>query len=684
MSFAFAAPLALLLGALIAGPILAHLSQRRPEQRQAFGAMLLLRRLVKRLEKRRRIRELLLLLLRVLAVLAMVLAVARPELRVPGASPEFGGKGPVVLVLDDSMSMAQTSGGRTLMARARKDALDVLGDLPPGTPVGLVTLGGRAQSLSAEMSTDHAQIRAAIEATDAGYGRTDLVGGLHQARALLGGLPGEVLVFTDQAGPGVVEASQVEIQALVDRGGAVIPRVVQAKPPVNVVPLSATYGDGLEGGSVRVELANFGPEEVEVPVTLELPDRSEITAFTTVPAEGRTSEVFTVPLTVPGGVAAVQVDDPGLALDDRRSFHLPRVGASRVLVVDGDPGRTPFESEVYFLERALAPWGGVSGGLVPEVVSPAGLRRLEQDTHQVVFLANVEDVGPFAGTLQEFVQEGGSVVISVGKNVSAQRYNQTLSGLLPAPLRKPVDLAQADGVRLQTPDTSLPLFEPFARGGAAGFTQMRAFRVFTLEPFQESDTLRVLLRWEDGNPALVERRVGQGRVLLWTTSIDYDDNWSHAAVEAVFMPFIQRLVRTLGASGEGVALRAEGFVDEPIQLELPPGALEPQVTGPDGQRVESRLQRGAQTLLSFTPTLPGAHEIGQPEQPPIAQVAVNVAPEESDVRVSASIAEVERQADPELLTRSIVLGPWMLWLAFAALLGQAALSARPQADLEDA
>ena len=64
MSLSLAAPLALLLGLLVALPILAHLTQQRPVDRQPFGAMLLLRRLVMRLERRRRFQDLLLLLLR--------------------------------------------------------------------------------------------------------------------------------------------------------------------------------------------------------------------------------------------------------------------------------------------------------------------------------------------------------------------------------------------------------------------------------------------------------------------------------------------------------------------------------------------------------------------------------------------------------------------------------------------
>jgi hypothetical protein len=671
VNLAWIAPAVLALGALILGPILAHMARQKPTERVPFGAMMLLRRLEKRLERRRRLRDLLLMLLRVLAIAALVTAAARPELNWPGDAPEFGGTGAVVLVVDDSMSMAQQVNGRTLMARARADALSIVDDLPEGTRVGLVRMGGRAERLTPTLSTDHQRVVMRLEGLEAGYGRTDLVGALHEARALLGGEPGEVLVFTDQAGPGVVPAARSELEALIDRGSAVIPRVVEADPPRNVAIVSAEYGDGLEGGTVQVELANFGPDPVEVPVTVTLPDESEITAFFELEGEGRASERFTVPRTVPGGVAEAWVRDTTLELDDRRSFHLPRVGASRILVVDGDPGRTPFESEVYFLERALAPWGGSRVGVLPEVISPGGLRRLDPETHQVVFLANVEDPGASAGALTDFVRAGGGLVISVGKNVTAERYNEPLRDLLPAELGRARSVVQVDGVALELPDLAHPLFSPFSRGGRAAFGDVTAFRVVSAEPV---DDATVLLRWEDGTPALIERTVGRGRVLLWTSVLDYDDAWSHGAVQSAYMPLIQRFVGYLGGEAGGGGLRAAARVDEPAVVRLPRTGLEPEVTGPDGQVVFAELVRGEELEVRFTPRAPGAYTIGIAGEPALALVAVNVAPEESDVRVHQTIAQAEAEISPELLQNTLELGPWALLLGVLALLLQAGVS----------
>ena len=42
-----------------------------------------------------------------------------------------------------------------------------------------------------------------------------------------------------------------------------------------------------------------------------------------------------------------------LTFDDRRFLALRVAPPARVLVVDGDPGRVPFESETYFLQAAL-------------------------------------------------------------------------------------------------------------------------------------------------------------------------------------------------------------------------------------------------------------------------------------------------------------------------------------------
>ena len=71
------------------------------------------------------------------------LAAAAPQLEWPGAVPEFGGSGAVVVVMDDSLSMGLEEEA-TLLARARSQAAAMVRSLPAGTLVGVVRIAGTA------------------------------------------------------------------------------------------------------------------------------------------------------------------------------------------------------------------------------------------------------------------------------------------------------------------------------------------------------------------------------------------------------------------------------------------------------------------------------------------------------------------------------------------------------------
>jgi hypothetical protein len=679
MSFSLLAPVSLVLGLLVAGPILAHMARQKPVERVPFGAMMLLARLVKRIRRQRRLRDLILLLLRILVVLLIVLAATQPRLRWQGDIPEIGKSGRVVFLMDTSMSMGQVYKGQTLLATARDLALDRLKKLPIGAQVVVVPYGGKAVPFSDGLHGQLERARANIEGLQVSHGDTDLSGALHSARRMLASGPGEVLVFSDEAGPVAAEEAVLELELLLGSGASVIPLSVGPKTPRNIAVVSAKYGEGLEGGSILTRIMNYGPDPKEVLLTVGLPDGSEIAAFVDVGAYSSAEEQVTVPPEVPGGVAWAKVKDADLSLDDVRYFHLPRVGASRVLVVDGDPGATAVASEVYFLERALAPWGGARGGVLPEVKALSGLADLDEDRHRVVILANVSDPGPYAAKLVDFVRQGGGLIITGGENVTNEGYNGPLRDLLPAPLRKRrnlVNLSAIGGIPLALPNAAEPLFSAFSRGGRGALTKITARRVLTFESFKQDDSIRVLAEWEGGIPALVERKVGRGRVLVWTSTFDL--GWGNAPIQSAFMPLIQRMISVLGAAGSGDSERLEVRVGEPVSLNLPLGlgapGPEPLLTGPDGSVVAFKLEGQNPAVLRFHPRTPGAYSLGLEGAPPMAWIAANVPAEESDVRVTHPLAEVEAEIAPELFMREARLSRPLLRGAMLFFLLQAIFS----------
>ena len=77
------------------------------------------------------------------------------------------------------------------------------------------------------------------------------------------------MVLTDEAGPVAVPAATEELELLTAQGGALTPEPVRPAEPRNLAVTDARYGDGPEGGSVRVRVANFGQDDVEAPVTVK-------------------------------------------------------------------------------------------------------------------------------------------------------------------------------------------------------------------------------------------------------------------------------------------------------------------------------------------------------------------------------------------------------------------------------
>lgn len=146
----FLSPLALLLAAAAAVPLLIHLMRRRIGVRVEFPAARYLARAEREHSRNLRLRNLLLMLLRVLAVLAIALAAARPLGHVPGR-----GHAPTALavLLDNSLSSSAVSAGKPVLDELRGVAAAVLGEGSANDRLWLVTAdarvtGGRAAELS--------------------------------------------------------------------------------------------------------------------------------------------------------------------------------------------------------------------------------------------------------------------------------------------------------------------------------------------------------------------------------------------------------------------------------------------------------------------------------------------------------------------------------------------------------
>jgi hypothetical protein len=138
-----------------------------------------------------------------------------------------------------------------------------------------------------------------------------------------------------------------------------------------------------------------------------------------------------------------------------------------------------------------------------------------------------------------------------------------------------------------------------------------------LLPREDSD---VLVRLDDGRPALVASRDQSRRVLMLAAPAD--GVWSDLALHPFFLPLLQRLVEHVAGRGAERSAREVGDV---LALEAPLSRSMP-ILSPDGQTI--RVDTSATLALR----MPGFYEIrreGSAES--AALIAVNPPAAESDL-----------------------------------------------------
>src|SRR5258705_9206084 len=132
---AFLAPLFFLGLAVLAVPVLIHLTQREKKMVPQFPSLMFVRRIPYQTVRRRKIRDLALLMVRLTAVALIIGAFARPFLWRPDASTAIGpGARELVVLLDQSYSMAYGDRWSRAQAAAR-DAINKLGPSDRGSVV---------------------------------------------------------------------------------------------------------------------------------------------------------------------------------------------------------------------------------------------------------------------------------------------------------------------------------------------------------------------------------------------------------------------------------------------------------------------------------------------------------------------------------------------------------------------
>jgi hypothetical protein len=614
----FVAP-SLLLGLLAAFlPWLVHLIGKRRAQPVRFAAMQLLLRSERRISARRRLREILLLVARTAVAAALPLVFARPfaerttDLPVASLEPQSA-----VILLDDSASMSRSAGLSTLFDRARDRARALVRQFPSDVDLALLLASAGSSPKISELSPERARVLEAFENLVCSARPADYAGALRNASLILSGsahAKRRIYLFTDlqaagwEAGTGLSAENTPEVIIDDVSGGARWEN--RAVLDVGVVPAPEA---GVGGIAVDAELADFSAAGIRsLGVSLKVDGVAVAKGFVDLAPSGRGHKRFLHRLTGEGGGAhevEVEIDGDAFRLDDHRLAHVELARAMSVLIVNGDPRTTRNEDEPFFFAAALR--NSLASAAVtiklPDDVSPESL----DNTTLVALLNLAQPSEAMASALARFVSAGGGLFISVGDRVDTAVWNERMAKLLPQPLGLPRTASALPGQhageivddrpaeRLAPIDRSHPLLASFPEHGE-GLVSARFFKYMLLDPAPESPERSVILRYESGAPALVEKQVGKGRVMLLSTTVDRE--WTDLPIRTGFLPLVREAARRLvGMTGddETASLRA----GEARTLVFSGDEQRLEVSRPDGSVwVARREQAGVARTVLYSET----------------------------------------------------------------------------------
>jgi hypothetical protein len=612
----FLAPLFFVALAALSIPVLIHLIQREKKQVVRFPSLMFVQRVPYKSVRRRRIHNWLLLMVRLTALALIVLAFARPFLQRDDLNTAVGtGAREVVVLLDQSYSMAYGDH----WDRARAAAQNVINTLGSDDRASVVLFASCAEiALRSAAPGERQRLAAAIAAAKPGAGATRYAPALKVAGSILAdtSLPRrEVVLISDFQRGGW----RGEEGARLPEGTTVTPVAISgaaeaANVAVTGISLARSTFSNQERVAVTAVAVNRSMRSLRGgQLSLELGGRAIQSKPIDVEANSSASVTFD-PVTVAGTFmrGSVRAGNDALATDNVFHFVVSPVQPVRVIVVDrGGTG-----GGALYLSRALAIGDAPRFETVSrnqDALSDDDLRRAS-----VVLLNDIAVPAAFARRLQRFVEGGGGLFVAIGSRAT---WSQDVD-ILPAALQAPVDRTRGDAARIGALEYGHPVFEPFRAPRSGDFAAARIYGYRTVMPAADA---QVLARFDGGAPALLERRIGAGRVLLWASTLDL--SWNDFPLKPVYLPFIHRAARHLASYSEPPPWLTVGQV-----LDTSAGAAAQPVSGvvltPSGRRVAVD-EEGAEVLEL---TEQGFYEVrAQSGDTVNAVVASNVDTAESDL-----------------------------------------------------
>jgi hypothetical protein len=670
--------------AALAVPIIVHLVFRQRAKRADLGTLRFLRIVLEHNARRRRVMRWLLLMLRLACVALLAFLFARPYLL---AARSAGERRTVVVLVDRSASMELKQDGVRAIDRALAEVKQLLSQAPENSRFEIAWFDHAVEPLFAPAADGdkakkpgrepaRSEQLALLKAPEVCHGGTDYGAALEWARDVLAKAPPgpRVLhVFTDLQQSGLAWSEVDELPEdvashLHDLGRTAVNNlaVTEARP-------ERMWLRPDEQTSLHITVYNGGLHPVEeLPILLSLTSGAKKVSLREQLKRVEDGTVESLRLDLPPlaeglwqGTLSIEAEDD-LPADNVRSVALLASKPYQVLLVDGRASPSPVLSSTYFLESALrlAPEGELYSASPYEprqIAAGDPLPSLEK--FDVVVLSDVGDLDRRdAEQLAGLVERGGGLLVFCGENVTAQRTAELAAAGLTVGNITGIQNSTDLPLRLGTWDAQHPIFAAFSDPQLGDLARLAFTACTKIAPANDA---KVLASFKNGTPAVVEKRLGKGSVVWFTSTADR--RWSDWTRSRLYLPLVYQLL------GHQSGLTAGGRVREETLEAHTASALPGLTTG--ALTVHTTLPPGVHPQETHTLVVNTSPREAETDRTSIEEFTDRFGLKLAEEAAPVETAKPERQvAGTELIDNE--LWPWLAGLLLVALVAEGLVANR--------
>ncbi len=559
-------------------PLWLHLLRQFKRTPQPFSSLMFFERRIQSSSKHRRLRYLRLLAMRMALLALLALLFANPFIN--RASNAVAPRKLIVVVIDRSFSMRF----QDRLADAKARAIQFVNGAAGGQAFQVATLDTRLAMLT-QQEKDKTSITDAIGGIDAGDEASSYGEFCRALRVMeqTTGLSLDVHLFTDAQETSMPAAfTDLKLGPHTSLTMHEIGIGDAANWAVQSVNVPARIYDAAKV-RLTTAVAGWQTKEATRKVSVLLDGRGFTSKDVTIPASGSAELEFN-DLVIPYGAHRGEVrmephDD--LPNDDSFLFSIERSDPRKVLFLHGI-GR-PVDG--FFYKSAMD--ASTATGLRVQTAALDQLMEFDLAQYAFVVLNNPGELDErTAQHLSDYVSRGGAVLMAVGPATAR-------AGVLPITGESVAGSTTAQGAGSVETKTS-EIFDP----GAFDSVQFLSTARIVPKPAD-----RVLARFADGSPLLLEQKQGEGRVLILASTLD--NSTSDFPVHASFLPFVASTGAYLSGVEEDGSSLAVGSAVSLRQSRSQSASTD--VIGPDGKH-EIGLS-DATRIMTFSPEREGFYDV---------------------------------------------------------------------------